>query len=87
MLLAVAAGGAVGVGSIFFLPRLPILDQALLGSVLFAMPAAGVVVSQSSRYIVAAYALSMLIPACATWMILHPSQAIALGGLMILYCV
>jgi signal transduction histidine kinase/ActR/RegA family two-component response regulator len=87
MLLAVAAGGAVGVGSIFFLPRLSILDQALLGCILFAMPAAGVVVSQSSRYIVGAYALSMLIPACLTWMILHPSQAIALGGLMTLYCV
>jgi hypothetical protein len=87
MLLAVAAGGAVGVGAIFFLPRLPILDQALLGSILFAMPAAGVAVSQSSRYIVAAYALSLLIPACATWMILHPSQAIALGCLMTLYCV
>jgi signal transduction histidine kinase/CheY-like chemotaxis protein len=87
MLLAVAAGGAVGVGSIFFLPRMPILDQALLGCILFAMPAAGVVVSQSSRYIVAAYALSMLIPACATWMTLHPSQAISLGGLMPLYCV
>jgi signal transduction histidine kinase len=86
MLLAVAAGGAVGVGSIFFLPRMPILDQALLGCILFAMPAAGVVVSQSSRYIVAAYALSLLIPACLTWMILHPSQAVALGGLMILYC-
>ncbi len=87
MLLAVAAGGAVGVGSIFFLPRMPILDQALLGCILFAMPAAGVVVSQSSRYIVAAYALSMLIPSCATWMILHPSQAVSLGGLMTLYCV
>ena len=86
MLLAVAAGGAVGVGAIFFLPRLPILDQALLGSILFAMPAAGVAVSQSSRYIVGAYAFSMLIPACATWMVLHPSQALALGGLMVLYC-
>jgi two-component system, sensor histidine kinase len=87
MLLAIAAGGAVGVGAIFFLPRLPILDQALLGAALFAMPAAGVVVSQSSRYIVGAYALSMLIPACAAWMVLHPSQAVALGGLLTLYCV
>jgi two-component system, sensor histidine kinase len=87
MLLAVAAGAAVGAGSIFFLPRLPILDQALLGAILFTMPAAGVVVSQSSRYIVAAYALSTLIPACATWMILHPSQAVALGTLMVLYWV
>ncbi len=87
MLLATAAGGAVGVSAIFFMPRLPILDQALFGAILFAMPAAGVAVSQSSRYIVAAYALSMLIPACATWMVMHPSQAVALGGLMVLYCV
>ena len=87
MLLALAAGGAVGSGSIFFLPRLPILDQALLGAILFAMPAAGVAVSQSSRYIVAAYAFSMLVPACATWMFLHPSQALALAVLMVLYCV
>jgi signal transduction histidine kinase len=87
MLLALAAGGAVGSGSIFFLPRLPILDQALLGAILFAMPAAGVAVSQSSRYIVAAYAFSMLVPACATWMYLHPSQALALAVLMVLYCV
>ena len=87
MLLAVAAGGAVGIGASFFLPRLPVLDQALLGSILFTMPAAGIAVSQSSRYIVAAYALSLLVPACATWMILHPSQALALGSLLVLYCV
>jgi two-component system, sensor histidine kinase len=87
MLLAVAAGGAVGIGASFFLPRLPIMDQALLGAILFTMPAAGIAVSQSSRYIVAAYALSLLVPACGTWMILHPSQALALGGLLVLYCV
>ena len=87
MLLAIAAGGAVGIGASFFLPRLPIMDQALLGAILFTMPAAGIAVSQSSRYIVAAYALSLLVPACTTWMILHPSQALALGGLLVLYCV
>ena len=87
MLLAIAAGGAVGVGAMLFMPRLPLLDQALLGSILFAMPAAGVVVSQSSRYIVAAYAFSMLIPGSATWMSLHPSQATALAALTALYCV
>lgn len=87
MLLATAAGGAVGIGSTLFLPRLPILDQAFLGTIVFAMPAAGVVVSQSSRYIVAAYAFSMLIPSSATWMILHPSQAAALALLTALYCV
>ena len=87
MLLAIAAGGAVGLGAILFMQRLPLLDQALLGCILFAMPAAGVVVSQSSRYIVGAYAFSMLIPGSATWMTLHPTQAIALGGLTALYCV
>ena len=86
LFLAIAAGGAVGVGAILFMARLPLLDQALLGAILFAMPAAGVVVSQSSRYIVAAYAFSMLIPGSATWMILHPSQATALAVLTVLYC-
>lgn len=86
LLLATVAGGAVGLGAIAFMPRLPILDQAMFGAILFAMPAAGVVVSQSSRYIVAAYAFSMLIPSSATWMILHPSQAAALGVLTVLYC-
>lgn len=83
---ALAAGGAVGIGAACCFPRLPIFDQAMLGVVLFAMPAAGVAVSQSSRYIVAAYSLSILIPAAASWMIVHPDEAIASGGLVALYC-
>ena len=83
---ALAAGGAVGIGAACCFPLLPLADQAMLGVVLFAMPAAGVAVSQSSRYIVAAYSLSMLIPAAASWMIVHPDQAIAAVGLVLLYC-
>ncbi len=83
---ALAAGGTVGIGAAWCLPHLPILDQTLLAIILFAMPAAGVAVSQSSRYIVAAYSLSILIPSTASWMLLHPDQAIAVGGLTLLYC-
>lgn len=86
VLLALGAGGAVGLGSVFFFARLPIVDQALLGIILFAMPAAGVAVSQSSHYMIGAYALSMLLPAAGSWMLLHPAQAVAVGGLTLLYC-
>ncbi len=87
MLLAIAAGGAVGIGASLFLPRLPIPGSSPAGLNPVRDAAAGIAVSQSSRYIVAAYALSMLVPACATWMVLHPSQALALGSLLVLYCV
>ena len=86
VLLALAAGGIVGFGAALSFSHLPMTAQALLGGILFAMPAAGVAVSQSSRYIVAAYSLSMLVPASASWMILHPEQALALGVLTLLYC-
>ena len=74
------------IGAILFLPVLPILHQALFGAILFAIPSAGVAVSQSSRYILAAYALTMLLPATATWGVLHPNQAVGLTTLTILYC-
>jgi two-component system, sensor histidine kinase len=87
VLLATAAGAAVGIGAMLFLPRLPIIHQALFGGILFAMPAAGVGVSQSSRHMLAGYALAILIPGCITWIILHPEQAPALTGLTCLYFV
>jgi signal transduction histidine kinase/ActR/RegA family two-component response regulator len=86
VLWALAAGSAVGVGAALCFSSLPIFGQAFLGVILFAMPAAGVAVSQSSRYIVAAYSLSMLIPAAASWMFLHTDQALAVGVLTLLYC-
>ena len=86
VLQAIAAGAVIGGGAVLFLPRLPVASQAFYGVILFAIPAGGMVVSQSSRYMVAAYAFSILLPASVTWMVLHPSQAVALSGLTILYC-
>jgi signal transduction histidine kinase/CheY-like chemotaxis protein len=53
---------------------------------LFAIPAAGVAASQSSRYIVGAYSLAIVVPAAASWMLLHEAQALAVGTLSMLYC-
>jgi len=86
VLWALAAGAAVGVGAAFCFPNLPISDQAVLGIVLFAMPAAGVAVSQSSRYIAAAYCLAILLPASACWMLLYPHQALSVGVMTLVYC-
>jgi two-component system, sensor histidine kinase len=85
--LAAASGASIAVGVVLFLPRLPILYQSLYGAILFAVPAAGIAVSQSSRNILAAYAMCMLLPAAATWGVVYPSQALGVGALTILYCV
>jgi signal transduction histidine kinase len=82
--LAALAGASIAVGAVTFLPQLPILSQALFGAILIAIPAAGVAVSQSSRYMVAAYAISILLPASTTWGLLHPSQFLGVAALTIL---
>ncbi len=84
--LAFAAGLVAGVGAALCFPHLPIAEQATLAIVLFAMPAAGVAVSQSSRYIIAAYCLSILLPATISWGLLYPHQAIAVLLMSMLYC-
>lgn len=86
VVLAALSGGAIGLGGVWFLPHLPMQPQALFGAVLFAIPAAGVAVSQSSRYILAAYALSMLPPAALEFGVLHPTQAWGITALTLLYC-
>lgn len=86
VVLAALSGGAIGLGGVWFLPHLPVQPQALFGAVLFAIPAAGVAVSQSSRYILAAYALSMLPPAALEFGVLHPTQAWGITALTLLYC-
>lgn len=83
--LAAVAGSAVGLGAACFMPRLPILDQALIAIVLFAMPAAGITVAVSSKHILAFYALGILAPAAATWAVIHPPQALPVGELTALY--
>ncbi len=85
--LAAASGTSIAVGAVLFLPRLPILYQAVYGLIIFAIPAAGVAVSQSSRNILAAYAMCMLLPSGATWGVIYPAQAMAVGALTILYCI
>jgi signal transduction histidine kinase/ActR/RegA family two-component response regulator len=84
--LAALSGGAIGLGGVWFLPRLPVQPQAVFGAVLFAIPAAGVAVSQSSRYILGAYALSMLPPAALEFGVLHPTQTWSITALTLLYC-
>ena len=84
--LAALSGGAIGLGGVLFLPQLPVQPQALFGAVLFAIPAAGVAVSQSSRYLLAAYALSMLLPPALEFGVLHPTQGWGICALTVLYC-
>jgi len=84
--LAAVAGGGISIGAVLFLPEIPVWDQALFGATLLAIPSAGVAVSQSSRYIVAAYSTAILVPSGAIWCFLYPHQALAgaaLIGLML----
>jgi signal transduction histidine kinase/ActR/RegA family two-component response regulator len=81
VVLAGLAGTAIAVGAVMFLPKLPLLHQALLGAILLAIPAAGVSVSQSSRYVLGAYSICILLPASITWGLLHPSQFLGVAAL------
>ncbi len=77
--LAALSGGAVGLGGALFLPHLSLERQALLAIVLFAMPAAGVSVSVGSRYILAAYAATILVPATEIYVHLHHALWVVQG--------
>jgi signal transduction histidine kinase/ActR/RegA family two-component response regulator len=85
--LAALAGTAIAIGAVMFFPRIPIWDQLLFGTTLLAIPSAGVAVSQSSRYIVGAYASSILIPGATVWCLLYPSQAIGAAVLIVVMLV
>jgi two-component system, sensor histidine kinase len=85
--LAALAGAATAASAVLFLPLLPLTLQCLLGVVLLAIPAAGTAVAQSSPYTLAAYALSLLVPASLTWAYVHPEQALPVAALTLLYCV
>jgi signal transduction histidine kinase len=82
--LAAVAGAGIAIGAVLFLPKIPIWDQALFAATLLAIPSAGVAVSQSSRYIVAAYSLAILGPAGAVWCVLFPAQGLGGAVLVIL---
>jgi hypothetical protein len=81
------AGATIGLGGMIFLPRLPLVEQSLFGIVLMIMPAAGVAVSQSSRYMAIAYSVGIVIPTSVTWMRLHPGLAAPVIAMSLLYFV
>lgn len=83
--LAAVVGGTVGLSAALFLPGLTLPDQAILVIILFTMPAAGVSVSVSSRQILAAYSLFILVPTSGSWIMLYPGQIPTVAGLTLLY--
>ena len=85
VVLAAAAGGAIGLAGVLFLPLVSVGQRAALGAMLTAIPAAGVAVSQSSKFIMGSYALANLLPSCYTWGLIYPEQANAMILLPILY--
>ena len=87
MALDALAGGMVGLSSILFLSRVPLLSQVLIEIILFAIAAAGVSVAVSSKYMLAAYSLLVLMGAFIPWVLLHPEHAGAVIGLTLLYWV
>jgi signal transduction histidine kinase len=80
--LAALAGIAIAVGVVMFLPRVPIWGQLAFGTTVVGIASAGVAVSQSSRYIVGAYATSILVPGATVWCLVYPSQAPAVAVLI-----
>jgi two-component system, sensor histidine kinase len=85
IVLAAIVGATIGLGAVLFLPAIPLPDQALLVIILFTMPSAGVSVAVSSRPILAAYTLSILVPTSLIWATLYPHQTYPLAGLTVLY--
>ncbi len=86
-LLATLAGGAISVSAILFLPVVTVEQRAAVGFLLTGIPAAGVAVSQASRYIIGGYALGILIPSSLAWGQVYPDQAYGMFGLAIVYSI
>jgi two-component system, sensor histidine kinase len=86
-LLAALAGAAIGVSAVIFLPVISVEQRAGVGFLLTGIPAAGVAVSQASRYIIGGYALGILIPASLAWGQVYPDQAYGMFGLAVVYSI
>lgn len=84
-LLAAISGGAISVSAVLFLPVITVEQRAAVGFLLTGIPAAGVAVSQASRYIIGGYALAILVPASITWGQVYPDQAVGMFGLALVY--
>ncbi|MFO1435395.1 MAG: ATP-binding protein [Gammaproteobacteria bacterium] len=85
IVLAAIAGAAVGFGAWTFFPQVPIIDQALIGIVFFAVPAAGVTAAVSSKNILAMYALGILVPTAGRWITAYSGYSISISLLTALY--
>jgi two-component system, sensor histidine kinase len=66
---------------------LTIEQRAAVGFFLTGIPAAGVAVSQASRYIIGGYSLGILLPSSLAWGQIYPDQAYGVVGLGIIYCI
>jgi signal transduction histidine kinase len=75
--LASVTGVLVGLTGPLFLPGLPLAEQARLMFVVVAVPALGVVVSRGSLRMSVVYALAVLLPLGAGWILAHPDHAVA----------
>jgi two-component system, sensor histidine kinase len=84
-LLAALSGGAISISAILFLPVISVEQRAAVGFLLTGIPAAGVAVSQASRYIIGGYALAILVPASLAWGGVYPDQALGMFGLALVY--
>ena len=85
--LAGLSGLSMGVSGALFFPSMPAESRVMLSAIYFAMTAGGVAVAASSQTILAAYSLTMMVPAALAWGWVVPSQGVAIVGLSLLYCV
>ena len=74
VVLAALAGGAIAVAAVLFLPECSVFQRASVGFLLTGIPAAGVAVSQSSKYIIGSYALAILLPSGYTWGLIRSEE-------------
>jgi two-component system, sensor histidine kinase len=86
-LLATLAGAAISISAILFLPVITVDQRAAVGFLLTGIPAAGVAVSQASRYIIGGYSLGILVPSSLAWGQVYPDQAYGIFGLAVVYSI
>lgn len=70
-----ATGLVTGVAAMLFLPKLPILSQAILETTLFTVAGAGIVVAVSPKRLLPTYSSLVLIGAVTGWSTAHPRHA------------
>ena len=85
IVLAGISGAGISALPLIALPLLSVEGAAGVAFVTTAIPAAGVAVSQSSRHIIAAYALAILLPSSYAWGMVFPDQAASMLAFAVVY--